>query len=355
MTNRLLKIIAWPAFENAARNPYQSQLYDAVDGTQQAKIVEFSAPKPFSPGRYDIVHLHWPDAFLAAGGKWQFWLRYIYLRALAFVVRLRGARLVWTVHNLNRSGQRHSHLIARYFWPWFLKRLDGVVFLTQASKKQTLLDHPHLSTTPAVVIPHGHYRQIVEAASQGEPDPATDVPEALFFGSITAYKNVWQLLEGFLQVPKGQALLSIRGKVSRREPDLRLQALLDDLPQERADEIAFEDAFLSEPDLVSCIQNADLVVLPYSDVFNSGAVLFALSVGRPVLVSDVALFRELRDQIGAQWVRLIDQTLDGAQLMRELKAARVLRQDGARPDLSILDWDHIADQTVAFYEELTRT
>lgn len=350
MTSPRLRILAWPARSNAARNPYQTLLYDAVEASG-LEVAEFSPKAPFLGPHYDVLHIHWPDAFLAAGAGWRFWPRLAYLRALALVARLRGARLVWTAHNLQRDDQRHGARMGRLFWPWFLRRVDGVIFMTQASEALAGQTAPALSDTPQATIPHGHYGPVI-APVPDETTAADTPPEALFFGSVTAYKNVWKVLESFLQLPAGRARLAIRGKMSLREPDTRLQAALADLPEGRRAEITFEDRFLPDEDLVAAIRGADLVVFPYGDVLNSGAALFALSAGRPILASDVALFRELQGQVGPDWVRLIKGDLDGGQLAQALDAARALRTSGAIPNLSAFDWAAIGQQTAAFYKEL---
>ena len=104
--------------------------------------------------------------------------------------------------------------------------------------------------------------------------------------------------------------------------------------------------------IVSEIRAADLVVFPYSDVLNSGAAIFALSAGRPILASDNALFRELQHAVGPDWIQLIEGQLDGEQLSHALKAARALRERGASPDLSQFAWKLIGQQTMQFYNRI---
>ncbi|MEM5478106.1 glycosyltransferase [Pacificibacter sp. AS14] len=229
--------------------------------------------------------------------------------------------------------------------------------MTKASKIDAEQQLPELAGIPSSIIPHGHYLAAIEESLQGQDALAsTDVPSSsqaggyLFFGSITRYKNAHKLLQAFLQLPTGSAQLTIKGKMSASSPDNDLMNLLNTLPPERTSDVIFENRFLSEDELVDAIQRSDLVVFPYSDVLNSGAALFALSVGRPILASDTALFRELRSQVGEDWVRLIDGELDAAQLSVALDQARVQKTKGLAPDLSVFDWNRIAKQTVDFYQ-----
>ncbi|WP_344342136.1 glycosyltransferase, partial [Streptomyces rhizosphaericus] len=101
--------------------------------------------------------------------------------------------------------------------------------------------------------------------------------------------------------------------------------------------------------LVDAVRRADLVVLPYDEVDNSGSALFALSVGRPILVSDVAPFRELRQLVGDEWVWIYEGALTAAVLEVSLERARSLRDSKAVPDLAALDWDTLGRATTDFY------
>lgn len=348
----LLRISAWPRAKNAAVNPFQALLYSAIDRLDHAVTAEFRASDLVGRQPPHVLHIHWPDAFLAAGKGWRFWPRYILLRGLFLAAAIRGIPVIWTAHNLMRDGQRHGHLMRRVFWPWFLGRVDGVIFMTQPSRDSAIALHPILASKPNAVIPHGHYGPIVSKV--GDAVDAEGPPEALFFGSVTRYKNAHQLLAAFVELPPGQARLSIRGKMSGSEPDEKLTTMLRDLPPEQRASVTFEDRFLGDDELVRAIRASDLIVFPYSDVLNSGAAIFALSAGRPILASDNALFRELRDLVGQEWVRLIDGKLDATQLATELERARRMKSSGSKPDLSALEWDRIAEQTVDLYRQVIK-
>lgn len=350
-----MRVIAWPKSKNAARNPFQSLLYRSVKETCHVEVDEFSLSQMGGRHKAEILHIHWPDAFLAAGQGWKFWPRYLILRSIFAIAWLRGTSVVWTAHNFQREGQRNERLMAKFFWPWFLRRIDGIIFMTEASKAAALRSNPALSSVPHGVIPHGHYGPIVEGIETPVTQQNESQSEILFFGSITRYKNAHKLLSAFIDMDSGDAQLAFRGKMSKTEPDVTLKNMIDALPPERAKNVTLEDRFLSDEDLIAAIKRCDLVVFPYSDVLNSGAAIFALSVGRPILASDTALFRELQQQVGADWVWLIDGELDAQQLSDALNRARDHKERCKTPDLSAFDWDHIAEQTVTFYQHVIDT
>ena len=49
---------------------------------------------------------------------------------------------------------------------------------------------------------------------------------------------------------------------------------------------------------------------------------------------------------------MIDGELDAHVLSKAMSQAKVLKQNGGKPDLSKLDWDVIAQQTVDFYHQV---
>lgn len=347
-----LHILAWPKLKNQKGNPFQSLLYGSLCERGEVNVTEFGVFQLFFVRQPKILHIHWPDVFLATAQGWKFWLKLVFLRVLFVYSRLLGMPIVWTAHNLKRPGQQNSERMNKYFWPWFATRIDGIIYMTEASRVSAEEMFDRWRDIPNAIIPHGHYRPIIDKSPSRSPLKFCSKPQLLFFGSITKYKNAYQLLDAFLGLPRGSASLSIKGKMSKVNPDKRLVQCLSTLPPDRKEEIAFNNRFLDDDELIESIQHSDLVVFPYSDVLNSGAAIFALSVGRPILASDTPLFRELQGQVGQQWVRLIDGELKAKDLAVELKHARELKALGIRPDLSAFDWKAIADQTLTFYRQV---
>lgn len=142
--------------------------------------------------------------------------------------------------------------------------------------------------------------------------------------------------------------------MSPTKADTRLRSMMQSLDAEKFGDFCFENLFLSDDELASLILQADLVVLPYPEVFNSGAALLSRSRGCPVLRSDIPLFRELQAVVGPDWVRFVDGRLDGRLLLQNLPTARALRMSGESPDLSSFTWGSTAAKTVAFYETVVR-
>ena len=77
--------------------------------------------------------------------------------------------------------------------------------------------------------------------------------------------------------------------------------------------------YLSNERMAELMQAVDVVLLPYTWGWNSGAVAFAVSCHARLLCSDLPMFRELAEQLGPPWVYVYDHT--AADPAAELRAA----------------------------------
>ena len=104
-------------------------------------------------------------------------------------------------------------------------------------------------------------------------------------GLIRPYKGVDVLLEAWPAVRERvpAATLLVAGR-----PMMDIAALPVDQPG-----VVFLPRFLSDAELAAALRRADLVVLPYRRIDNSGVLAAALAFGAPLVMSDVGGFGEL--------------------------------------------------------------
>jgi beta-1,4-mannosyltransferase len=107
-------------------------------------------------------------------------------------------------------------------------------------------------------------------------------------------------------------------------------------------------SFLDDEQLVHEITSAELVVLPYWEMHNSGATLTALSLDRPVLVPDNEPNRRLSNEVGPGWVFRYAPPLTGEHLLTALEEVRAAARS-AEPDLRQRDWQLAGQAHLAAY------
>jgi glycosyltransferase involved in cell wall biosynthesis len=213
---------------------------------------------------------------------------------------------------------------------------------------------PALRQVPGFVIPHGHYReqypaQLSRRTARDTLRLAGDARVAAFVGQIRRYKNVPALITQFRRIEDPRDVLLIAG--SPLEAALREELSAAARGDAR---VRLDLRFLSNAELEVYISAADLVVLPYSEVLNSGSAILALSLNRPVLVPRLGAFEELRSSVGEDWIWTYEGALTASELEHALQWAVSSPRASAAP-LDSMDWDPVTHATIeAYIKILTR-
>ncbi len=344
-----MKVLGWPAFENKTGNPYTRLLYEAMEAATGVRVDNITLRRALT-GSYDVWHVHWPDDFLSYPSLATA-TAYVAAELLLFAwARARGARLVWTVHDLGPHESRHPKL-ERLFWRLFRPMVDGIVTLSRVAEKKTLARFPSLHRVPRAVVPHGHYRPAYpDPVPQSKARRTLDVPHearlATFIGRVRPYKNVPRLIEAFRAWDDNEARLLIAGNpVSETLKGEILNAAEGD------GRIRTDLRFIENDEMATVLGAADLIVLPYDHILQSGTALLALSFDRPVLVPDRGAMSELQAEVGAEWVRTYEGDLTAGTMAEAMDWA----ETDARPDRVPLDnraWPRLARQTEHLYRRV---
>ena len=300
-------------------------------------------------GRYDIFHLHWPEYYLNAPR----WKAIIGIPGVLFFVtwlRLRGARVVWTIHNLHSHTRRYPR-VERWFWRILTPLLDGYIGLSDSTVRQACELYPALQSIPGSVIPHGHYQgiyqsEISRAGARQKLGISMDSTVLLFFGGIVPYKNVPRLIQTFRDSSLESTILVVAGLAP--DPGDKLQVTEAARGDKR---IQLHLRWIRAEEVQVFFAAADLVVCPFSEITNSGSVVLALSFGKPVVVPSLGALSELQQQVGSDWVRTYQGNFTCDKLASGVAWAKETAR-GLRPDLAGLEWRNIAYNTVAFFSRL---
>lgn len=216
------------------------------------------------------------------------------------------------------------------------ERMDAIVVHSQHGAGRL---RDEFGVDPAIihVIPHG----VLDNLAAVDPVPlfAKTRPVVLFFGLIRPYKGLDVLLEAW-QRARPDAELWVVGMP-------RMDTSFVNGPGVRT-----VLRFVSGGELAGAFTAADLVVLPYREIDQSGVLFAALAFGKPVLLSAVGGFPEID---GAALVppgdaEALAQTLsaliaDPARLERMAATSRALAAGR-------FGWDAIAERTLALYAGL---
>lgn len=290
-------------------------------------VVSFFSWRRALLSNYDVLHIHWPEYLVRGRTAPRRWLKYGLLLLLAFRITLTRTKVVRTLHNLDSHEQGGA--LERYVLRVLNSRTNGYIALNQSS-----------TTTQGrtVHIPHGHY--IERFASYDRAEVVSG--RVLFFGLIRPYKNVPALLNAFSGVEGDHLSLHIVGKPNTPRLGREIQSAAA-----RDSRVTVRLEFVEDAELVRAATSAELVVLPYSEMHNSGVILVALSLGRVVLAPRSPVNEELQREVGADWLVLFDGPLTSADLGDAI--SRASRAAEGAPDLHNRDWSSVAERHRSFY------
>ncbi|MBS4751771.1 hypothetical protein KG112_02975 [Nocardioides sp. zg-ZUI104] len=306
-----------------ADNPYLHQLVAGVTAGPDGVDVRFLTPADALRGRLDVLHVQWPHQLAHGANPLRTAIKTLLTLWLLGRVRRRRVPVVRTWHNVatHEGTGRLERFVTRR-----LDRLTSIrVYLNESADNDTAL---------GVVALHPDYTDWLRAHAPAPAAQAADVHEgALLFGLLRPYKEIETLVAaaGEAGVPTVLA-----GRPVDEAYGARLRAAVDGTTA-----VTLDERHLPDAELAALVRRHRLVVLPYRAMYNSGALLYALSLGTPVLAPSSAANLAIRAEVGADWLHLYDGPLT-AQVLAAAYAATASRPT-AGPDLSRRDWATHAD------------
>lgn len=232
--------------------------------------------------RVSVVHFHWLDR---AGGSFSlqplrlFWQ--LSIISLIIIARVFNIRTVWTVHNMNKHNSIDNVLI--YYKTVSL--LVNSIICHSPSACHLISQTYHVPSRKIVFIPHGYYPQALSVKNKSYTDVCSQEPlRILYFGNLSPYKGLDTLLSALnnINIPHHlQPNVTIAGSLNKS----KYPSLLGDL--QAFPNLTIIPNFLNYSTLNSHLNDSDIVILPFKDILTSGSLIYALSSGRPVIISNI--------------------------------------------------------------------
>jgi len=281
-------------------NPYQALLEEALRSLGANTV---AVPRPTirralnAQFDRDILHIHWLEHLVRSNNSPKLsrpltLLKSAHLVLVLRLIRHRGVRIVWTVHNLVPHETRYRRLEL-----WLSKhvaRRASVVIAHSAHCARLVESTYGIQDVRVAYHPHfmDHYAPPIRTreemrAELGVPE---DVHTFLAFGQIRTYKQIPQLILALKETGRADFHLLIVGQC--RSPTVRdeIESAIDG---DRRVTVRFE--FVPDDIVADIHAAADVAVLNYRDVFSSSALMLALSCGIPVIAPAKSTATEVAD------------------------------------------------------------
>ena len=265
-------------------------------------------------------------------------------------------RVVITAHDVEAFRGEWSSIKS-----WVYGRADCIIAHNRVSQRELV----RVLGTPVRkihVIPHGNYLGHLGAlppagSARINLNLPPDAQVLLFFGQIKQVKGLDLLLDALAKVKDmvPEVYLLIAGKMWGHDFG-PYQSQIDRL--DLGGQCVAHIRYIADDEVAAYYAAADLVVLPYRRIYQSGVILMAMSYGKPVLASDLDGMKEvIEDKVTG----FLFRTEDAADLARQLQAVLADRAGMQRVAAMGLDlmrvgygWERIGQLTADCYRRAMR-
>ena len=218
---------------------------------------------------------------------------------LLLYYRVLGKRIAFTAHNVNAAKRDGNDSFLNQLTLKIQYRLVDHIFVHTHQMKQELQSDFGVVVDKISVIPFGVNNTVPNTALKSEDAKrylglASANKAVLFFGNIAPYKGLEYLVEAMTALtracPEFRLIIAGRPKnCAQYWEEIQKQISRVGLGSNLIDRIEF----IPDSETEIYFKAADVLVLPYTDIFQSGVLFLGYNFGLPVIASDVGALREV--------------------------------------------------------------
>lgn len=246
-----------------------------------AKLIRYAAiAKP------KILHIVWNNRF-------QFFDRTL----LMLYYKLLGKKIVLTAHNINANRRDSKDTLLNRLTLKAQYRLADHIFVHTEKMKNELSADFGIRETAITVIPFGVNNSVPNTSlTTAEAKRRLGIGDGektiLFFGRIGPYKGLKSLVTAFQQITKRSTdyRLIIAGRPKKGAEEY-LEGILKTISGDRNGErVITKIEYIPDEETELYFKAADVLALPYTQIYQSGVLFLAYSFGLPAIATNVGSF-----------------------------------------------------------------
>ncbi|HEX9047003.1 MAG TPA: glycosyltransferase family 4 protein [Verrucomicrobiae bacterium] len=283
---------------------------------------------------------------------------------LMLLYKLLGKKIVFTAHNVNIRARDGGDSWLNRATLKFQYRFCDHIFLHTERMKAELVSEFGIPEKKVTVIPFGLNSttpdtDLTPAAARRRLGLRTDERVLLFFGNIAPYKGLEYLVDAFIGLVAAahNFRLVIAGRPKGNEAYwAKILATING--SSLRDRFLLRIEFVPDAETEVYFKAADVLVLPYTHVFQSGVLFLGYNFGLPAIVADVGALKEevVEGETGyicrpcdSADLRRAIETYFAGELFANLPARRQSIREFARDRYS---WTKVARMVTAVYTQL---
>lgn len=248
-----------------------------------ARLLRYAATS-----RSAVFHILW-------NGKLQYFDRTV----LMIYLRLLGRKVVLTAHNVNGARRDNKDSVLNRLTLRFQYALSHQILVHTEKMKTELSAEFGVPVARVMVIPYGMNNAVPDTGLPSQEARrrlgiAQDDRLILFFGAIKNYKGLEYLVPAFQKIagvdPWVRLIIAGERKKGSEEYLRNIEEAIDrDSSHNR---VIRKIEFIPDEETEVYFKAADVLALPYTEIFQSGILFLALSFGLPVIATQVGSFAE---------------------------------------------------------------
>lgn len=284
--------------------------------------------------------------------------------ALMLFYKLAAKKVVLTAHNVNAAKRDKRDSWLNRITLRCQYRLADHLFVHTRTMKDELVHEFGIDSKKITVIPYGinnavPYSALSREEARRDLGLRNDDKVILYFGAIKQYKGLEYLVAAFQQIAAhGYYRLIIAGerKKGYEEYWRSIQQAIDHGPG--GEKVLRKVEFIPDSEIEIYFKSADVAILPYTDIFQSGVLFLAFAYGLPVIATDVGSFSEDIVQGVTGFVCKPEDSGDLAAAIERYFMSDLYMELGNRREeirdyfFSTHSWDLVAKLTKDVYSQL---
>jgi len=235
-----------------------------------------------------IFHILWLNKFI-----------YFDRTLLNLYYKLLGKKIIFTAHNINDKERDGGDTLLNRMTLRFMYSIVDHIFVHTHKMKEQLAVQFRVEANKVTVIPFGINNHVPNTDLNSDVarkklgiDP--DWKVALFFGRIAWYKGLDQLISAFaeLKMMGSDVRLVIAGDVKKGHDSYwgEIERMIEQ--HHLHESIIKRIEFIPDADVELYCKAADVLILPYRRIFQTGVLFLSYNFGLPAITTDVGSLSE---------------------------------------------------------------
>jgi D-inositol-3-phosphate glycosyltransferase len=285
---------------------------------------------------------------------------------LIIFYKLLGKKIVLTVHNVNAGRRDSKDTFVNRLSLRVQYRLADHIFVHTKKMKSELMEEFCVPQTRVTVIPFGINNSVpntslTSSEARQKLGIRPDEKTILFFGNINPYKGLEYIVAAFQQLVSRHAdyRLFIVGRPNNCESYWASVREASRVEVEKG-RITIRADYVPDEETEVYFKAADVFVLPYRHIYQSGVLFLGYSFGLPVIAADVGALKDEIVEGKTGFVFKPEDPVDlaaaiGRYFSSDLFANLSRRRRGIRDfALEQHSWDEVGRLTMNVYSNLRK-